>query len=78
MTPLLLTADELAELTGYVRPFDQRKWLTENDIVHRVRADGRPVVSRAHVEQRLGVAADSAATGNEEPPLLPHLGEATQ
>ncbi|MDH3645956.1 MAG: DUF4224 domain-containing protein [Gammaproteobacteria bacterium] len=47
---IFLTADELGELTGYQRPALQRRWLAENGYSFDVRADGKPIVSRAHYE----------------------------
>ena len=36
----LLTADDLAALTGYARPAEQRRWLAERGIRYAVRRDG--------------------------------------
>lgn len=41
---LWLTREELAELTGYVQPAAQIRWLQKNGIHHTVRADGKPRV----------------------------------
>lgn len=46
---LLLCPAEVAELTGYKRPGDQIRWLDRERIPHRVGADGRPKVIRAHL-----------------------------
>lgn len=43
---LLLTREELAELTGYKRPGDQARWLAQQGIQHYMGADGRPKVIR--------------------------------
>lgn len=39
-----LSAAELRELTGYVKPSKQIEWLTRNGVPHYVNAAGRPVV----------------------------------
>ena len=63
---LLLTAEELVELTGYLRPSHQRSWLTRNGIPHLVNAAGHPVVARTAAEARLG--------GRVAAPVVPELG----
>ena len=49
---MILTASELVELTGYLKPSLQCRWLARNGYSFDVRADGRPAVSRAHYEAR--------------------------
>ncbi len=49
---MFLSVDELRELTGYKKSALQRRWLAENGYCFEVRADGKPVVSRAHYEDR--------------------------
>lgn len=39
-----LTAEEVAELTGFVRPAAQKRWLSENDFSFVEGGDGRPKV----------------------------------
>lgn len=41
---MFLTFEQLAELSGYVRPSAQRKWLAQNGLRFWVRADGMNVV----------------------------------
>ena len=50
---MFLTADELQELTGYVRPSAQVRWLIRNGVAHYRRADGKPVVTREALTGRL-------------------------
>lgn len=59
---LFLTEEELAELTGRSRSDCQRRWLEKNGWIHTVNLNGRPVVSRAYVEKRLG--AGQVASGS--------------
>ena len=51
---MFLTADEIHDLTGYLRHADQRKWLVARGWVFEEAATGRPVVSRAYAANRLG------------------------
>lgn len=41
---MFLSATDLIELTGYVRPSAQRKWLEHHGLRFWTRADGRPAV----------------------------------
>lgn len=50
MSTLLLTRDEVRELTGYQRPSKQIAKLKEYGIRHIVAADGHPRVLRAELE----------------------------
>ena len=52
---MLLTDDELRELTGRKRTSSQRQVLTALGIDHGVRPDGSLVVLRAVAEQALGL-----------------------
>ena len=47
----ILTADELRDLTGYRRPFEQRRELSRMGIKFLTRADGKPVVASSALEQ---------------------------
>lgn len=58
---MFLTAEEIAELTGYKLPAHQRRWLTAHGYPHDVAASGKPVVSRAYVDTRLGGRAPAPA-----------------
>lgn len=51
-----LTAEELQELTGRVLYKRQREWLQAQGWTFTVNANGRPIVSRAHMEAMLGGA----------------------
>ena len=51
---MFLSSDELADLTGKTRSAAQIRALRSMGIEHRIRADGKPVVLREHVEQLLG------------------------
>ena len=53
---MFLTVKELIELTGLTRPSAQIRWLRLNGLDVLVRADGRPIVSRAAVECKLGTS----------------------
>ena len=53
--PLLITPDELADLTDYKRAASQVGWLRERGIPFDVGASGRPKVLRSVILTRLGV-----------------------
>ncbi len=58
---MILTAEELASLTKRTRSDAQARALNAMGIPHKRRADGSIVVSRAHVDEWLGVKADKRA-----------------
>lgn len=47
---MFLSPEQLLELTGYVQPAAQIRWLRRNGVRHFVRADGRPVVQPSALE----------------------------
>ncbi len=51
---LFLSPDELQTLTGRQRKSAQSRALSMLGIEHKVRADGFPVVLRAHIERVMG------------------------
>lgn len=65
MSPLLLTAEELSQLTGYEIRAKQCAELGRMKIPYILNTRGHLCVARAAAEQRLGVA--SAAANTEEP-----------
>jgi hypothetical protein len=66
MERLTLTPDQVFELTGYKRSGDQMRWLRDHGWVFVLNAAGRPVISRAYAERRLG---GEQAVGVPEPSL---------
>lgn len=64
---MFLIADELEELTGYVVPAYQAKWLNRNGYPFDMSAAGRPKVLRAYVDQRLGGIASSTTKAETKP-----------
>jgi hypothetical protein len=50
---MFLTADELHQLTGYLLPAYQRRWLTNHGWKFERAASGRPIVLRKHAEDML-------------------------
>lgn len=69
---MFLTAEELRELTGYQVPAHQKRWLSDRGWVFVVSAFGRPKVSRAYAEQRLGVAVIGVAAQTSAEPDFSH------
>ncbi len=62
---MFLTRSELLEMTGYVRPKAQARWLAENQYPFEIGADGYPRVLQSCVEKRLGGAAIEAAASRQ-------------
>lgn len=62
-----LAAEELHELTGYLMPSAQIRWLKKEKWVYSVSALGRPKVARGYFEKRMGVADDASAGQTDEP-----------
>lgn len=56
-----LTADELAEVTGYKHVANQREWLDKNAWTYVVNAAGRPIVGRWFARMRLAGVQPTAA-----------------
>lgn len=50
---MFLTDAELTELTGYKRPADQRRWLTEHAWIFEISRTGRPRVLSSYVENKM-------------------------
>lgn len=67
---MFLTPDERRELTGRATKVGQKRWLRENGIPYKVRADGWPVVARAAV---MCVLAPKAKGAQDEQPDLSDL-----
>jgi hypothetical protein len=63
---MFLTDGDLRELTGYVLPSAQKRWLAKNGWEFVVTAFGRPRVLRAYAEQRMGLAS-AKPTAHTEP-----------
>ncbi|WP_419793614.1 DUF4224 domain-containing protein [Pseudomonas palleroniana] len=51
----ILSDDELADLTGYKRRCDQRKWLKDRNWVFVESRGGRPLVGRMYARMKLGM-----------------------
>ena len=52
-TAVFLSADDLARLTGLLRPSAQCRWLAAHNWRFEVDRFGRPVVLRAEAERRM-------------------------
>lgn len=51
---MLLTEDDLRELTGYKRYSCQIKWLANNGIKYLVGRDGKPRVCESQIQSLIG------------------------
>ena len=50
---IVLTTEELMEVTGYRQAARQIKWLKKNKFTFRLARAGRPVVDRSHYLSRM-------------------------
>ncbi len=55
MTPIVLSVDELVELTGYKYPSKQAAWLKKNGFKFRMNRFLQPKVDRAHYLTKMGL-----------------------
>lgn len=65
MTPqpnVCLSDAELAQITGYVMPSLQIRWLTDNGWVHAISGAKRPLVSRRYAEARIEGRTETIST----------------
>lgn len=53
MESLVLTVQELTEITGRIKSSAQVRWLRQHGFTVVQRADGRPIVSRAHFQAKM-------------------------
>ena len=51
---MILTAKEVATLTGYQRPSKQIEWLRSEGFTFRIGADGHPKVEESHYLKVMG------------------------
>lgn len=61
---MILSKDDLQQVTGYRRASDQARWLTQHGWRFTRNALGRPVVARAELERQL-VGSNRAKTTDE-------------
>ena len=54
MEPINLTAEEIQEITGRRMPSAQIRWFRKNGFTVLPRADGKPLISRAHFLSKMG------------------------
>jgi hypothetical protein len=59
---ICLTVDELREITGFKKYSAQLRYLRQQGFKVMARADGKPVISRTHFEQVMGVKLPSSAS----------------
>lgn len=54
MSPIYLTIEEVKGITGRVKASAQIRWLRQQGFTVLQRADGVPLISRAHFESKMG------------------------
>lgn len=67
MKPINLTIEEIREVTGRVNASAQIRWLQQMGFTVLRRADGKPLISRAHFEAVMGSERSRAKTKKYEP-----------
>jgi hypothetical protein len=67
MLTLLLTAEEIIELTECQRSHEQKQWLDARGWVYEVSRLGTVKVLRAYAEMRLGLPAGGSEQATTEP-----------
>lgn len=63
----ILSDDELADLTGYKRRADQRKWLKDRNWAFVESRGGRPLVGRMFARMKLGMVNPTIVEQNPPP-----------
>lgn len=61
MEAMLLSPEEIAELTGYCYPSKQTTWLRENGYIYEVGGDGKPKLLRTYVYSGLGGVVEQSS-----------------
>lgn len=69
MSLLYLTMDEIRGVTGRVKFGAQIRWFRHNGFTVLQRADGIPLISRAHFEARMGGLGPRARSHEFQPNL---------
>lgn len=59
---MFLTQQDLIELTGRRRHDAQATQLNRMGIVHKIRADGMPIVLKSHIDKEFGGSTISSST----------------
>ena len=67
LLPIYLTGDEVRGITGRSKASAQIRWFMEHGFVVLPRADGTPLVSRAHFEGRMGAERSLGLEAAPEP-----------
>lgn len=70
MESINLTRDELKDITGRLKPAAQLRWLRRNGFTALLRADGIPLVSRAHFQAKM----DGLLPGTKPQTFEPNFG----
>ncbi|UYZ83174.1 DUF4224 domain-containing protein [Entomomonas sp. E2T0] len=66
----VLTDEEVAEITGFIRSKQQKEWLIKNNWPFSVKKNGRPSVHRLVMRMKLGVPIENTQTDKEEEFIL--------
>ena len=75
---MFLTRQQLRELTGTSHKSKQLEWLADRQYAFELDRNGRPVVLRSHVEQKLGGGSAAPASSAVSEPDWGALCDGTQ
>lgn len=67
MATINLTTEEIIDITGRCKPSAQIRWLQRMGFVVLRRADGKPLISRAHFEAKMGGVVGLSKAQTYEP-----------
>lgn len=62
----ILNDDEVAVITGCMRPKEQKRWLIKNNWPFAVKKNGRPSIHRIVMRMKLGVPIENHKIDEEE------------
>lgn len=69
MNLIYLTLDEIKGITGRIKSVAQIRWFRQNGFTVLQRADGMPLISRAHFEVKMGGFQAGSKSQNYQPNL---------
>lgn len=70
MESIILTTQELLDITGRIKASAQVRWLRQHGFTVMQRADGRPIVSRSHFQVKM----DGIQAGTKPKTYEPNFG----
>ena len=72
---MFLSPDELLQLTGYMQPAYQRRWLADRAWKYEIARTGRPVVTHQYANDRMGYGQSNEQVKDVWMPNIAALGK---